>query len=114
MLLRKYLGWRFAEKVPLEAVIISKGLCDEFNMDNAKPVSTPLASHFRLSTAQCSKSDEEIQAMSKVPYASAVGCLMYAIVCTRLDLAHAVTQSTSTWPIQTESIGRQSNGFSDT
>jgi hypothetical protein len=29
--------------------------------------------------------------MSKVSYASAVGCLMYAMVCTRLDLAHVVS-----------------------
>ena len=28
--------------------------------------------------------------MSRVPYASAVGSLMYAIVCTRPDIAHAV------------------------
>ena len=28
--------------------------------------------------------------MSRVPYASAVGSLMYAMVCTRLDIAHAV------------------------
>ena len=28
--------------------------------------------------------------MSRVPYASAIGSLMYAIVCTRLDIAHAV------------------------
>ena len=28
--------------------------------------------------------------MSKVPYASAVGSLMYAMVCTRPDIAHAV------------------------
>ena len=28
--------------------------------------------------------------MSKVPYSSAVGSLMYAMVCTRLDIAHAV------------------------
>jgi len=30
--------------------------------------------------------------MSKVPYANAVGYLMYAIVCTRLYLAHVVSQ----------------------
>ena len=29
--------------------------------------------------------------MSRVPYASAVGSLMYAMVCTRPDLAHAVS-----------------------
>jgi hypothetical protein len=29
--------------------------------------------------------------MSKAPYASAVGCLMYAMVCIRTDLAHVVS-----------------------
>ena len=28
--------------------------------------------------------------MSRVPYASAVGSLMYAMVCTRPDIAHVV------------------------
>ena len=28
--------------------------------------------------------------MSKVPYASAIGSLMYVMMCTRLDIAHAV------------------------
>ena len=60
-------------------------------MDNAKPISTPLANHFRLSTSQCPKTDDEVNDMSKVPYASAVGWLMYAMVCTRLDQAHAVS-----------------------
>ncbi|KAL6333028.1 hypothetical protein AAG906_020048 [Vitis piasezkii] len=44
-----------------------------------------------LSTNQCPKIDDEMKDMSKVPYASVVGCLMYAMVCTRLDLAHAVS-----------------------
>ena len=29
--------------------------------------------------------------MLKVPYSNAVGSLMYAMICTRLDLAHAVS-----------------------
>jgi len=29
--------------------------------------------------------------MSRVPYASAVGSLMYVMVCTRSDLAYAIT-----------------------
>ena len=49
---------------------------ERFSMENAKPVSTPLANHFRLSTTQCPKTDDDVQDMSKVPYASAVGCLM--------------------------------------
>uniref|UniRef100_A0A2N9GKI3 Integrase catalytic domain-containing protein n=1 Tax=Fagus sylvatica TaxID=28930 RepID=A0A2N9GKI3_FAGSY len=64
---------------------------EKFSMLDAKPVSTPLANHFRLSGSQCPKNEEEIENMSKVPYASAVGCLMYAMVCTRPDLAHAVS-----------------------
>ena len=68
-----------------------KRVLEMFNMNNAKPVSTPLANHFRLSTNQCPKTDDEVKDMSKVPYASVVGCLMYVMVCTRPDLAHAVT-----------------------
>ena len=59
-------------------------------MGNAKAVSTPLANHFKLSNAQCPKSEEDIAEMKLIPYASAVGSLMYAMVCTRPDIAHAV------------------------
>ena len=38
----------------------------------------------------CPKTQEEGDKMSKVPYASAVGSLMYAMVCTRPDIAHVV------------------------
>ncbi|KAL0426864.1 UNVERIFIED_CONTAM: Retrovirus-related Pol polyprotein from transposon TNT 1-94 [Sesamum latifolium] len=65
---------------------------DKFGMSKAKPVSTPLANHFKLSSEQCHKTDREIEDMANVPYASAVGCLMYAMVCTRPDLAHAISQ----------------------
>ncbi|KAL6332395.1 hypothetical protein AAG906_004970 [Vitis piasezkii] len=70
-----------------------KRVLEMFNMDDAKPVSTHLANHFRLSTNQCPKIDDEVKDMSKVLYASAVGCLMYAMVCTRLDLACVVSVS---------------------
>ncbi|CAA0810078.1 Uncharacterized mitochondrial protein AtMg00810 [Striga hermonthica] len=63
-----------------------------FGMNEAKPVNTPLANHFKLSVDQCPMSDKETQDMVEIPYASAVGCLMYAMVCTRPDLAHAVGQ----------------------
>ena len=50
---------------------------ERFGMKNAKPVSTPLASHFWLSKDMCPKTQEEINQMSKVPYVSTVGSLMY-------------------------------------
>ena len=68
-----------------------KRMLERFKMDNAKPISTPLANHFRLSTSQCPKTDDEVNDMSKVSYASAMGWLMYAMACTRPDLAHVVS-----------------------
>ena len=59
-------------------------------MNEAKPVSTPLGSHFKLSKEQSLKIEEKRDHMSKVPYASAIGSLMYAMVCTRPDIAHAM------------------------
>ena len=61
-----------------------------FNMQNAKPVTTPLAAHFRLSSTLCPQLDEEVDYMSRVPYSSVVCSLMYAMVCSLLDLAYAV------------------------
>ena len=61
-----------------------------FNMENAKPVGTPLANHFKLSKKNCPSSEKEKEEMKAVPYSSAVGSLMYAMVCTRPDIAHAV------------------------
>ncbi|KAG8483260.1 hypothetical protein CXB51_022251 [Gossypium anomalum] len=69
---------------------IEKLLC-RFNMRSAKPVSTPLAAHFRLSSTLSPQSDDEIEYMSHVPYSSAVGSLMYAMVCSRPDLSYAVS-----------------------
>uniref|UniRef100_A0A2N9GMY7 Integrase catalytic domain-containing protein n=1 Tax=Fagus sylvatica TaxID=28930 RepID=A0A2N9GMY7_FAGSY len=82
---------RGARKLWLSQKNYIRKVLEKFSMLDAKPVSTPLANHFRLSGSQCPKNEEEIENMSKVPYASAVGCLMYAMVCTRPDLAHAVS-----------------------
>ena len=58
--------------------------------EKSKPVSTPLAPHFKLSALMSPKNDAEREYMSKVPYASVVGSLMYAMVCTRPDISQAV------------------------
>jgi len=67
-----------------------KKVLERFRVDDAKPRSTPLGAHFKLSKGQSPKTTEEKQQMARVPYASAVGSLMYAMVCTRPDIAHAV------------------------
>ena len=67
-----------------------KKILSRFNMNEAKPVSTPLGSHFKLSKEHSPKIEEKREHMSKVPYASSIGNLMYAMVCTRPDITHAV------------------------
>jgi hypothetical protein len=59
-------------------------------MNKAKPVCSPLAGHFKLNSKQYPSSKNDREEMKKVPYASAVGNLMYAMVCTRPDITHAV------------------------
>jgi hypothetical protein len=60
-------------------------------MEKANVVSTHLAVHFKFPTALSPTSDDERSYMEKVPYSSAVGSLMYLMVCTRLDIAQAVS-----------------------
>ncbi|KAH9704628.1 CCHC-type domain-containing protein [Citrus sinensis] len=62
-----------------------------YQMLNSKLVQTPLTAHFRFSNLQSLKTSEEKLEMEDVPYANAVGCLMYAIVLTRPDISHVVS-----------------------
>jgi hypothetical protein len=53
-------------------------------------VKVPIPVGARLTAEQCSRTHKEIENMTHIPYASVVGSLMYAMVCTRPDIAHAV------------------------
>ena len=44
---------------------------ERFGMADAKPLSTPLADHFRLSLAMCPKTREEQDHMMNIPYSLA-------------------------------------------
>ncbi|KAA0033235.1 gag/pol protein [Cucumis melo var. makuwa] len=43
-----------------------------------------------LSKEQCPKTPQEVEDMRRIPYASAVGSLMYLMLCTRPDICYAV------------------------
>jgi len=59
-------------------------------MHECKSEDTPVAKGDKFSLNQCPKGNLEIEEMQKIPYASAVGSLMYAQVCTRPDIAYVV------------------------
>lgn len=59
-------------------------------MKNSKPAITPMEANVKLSKEMCPQTSEDKKFMSNVPYRSAVGCLVYAMVCTRPDIAFAV------------------------
>ncbi|KAE8707942.1 hypothetical protein F3Y22_tig00110365pilonHSYRG00006 [Hibiscus syriacus] len=67
-----------------------KKILSRFNMQDCKPISTPLPINFKLSSSMSPSSEEERMEMSRVPYASAMGSLMFAMICTRQDIAQAV------------------------
>ena len=59
-------------------------------MQECKPGDTPIAKGDKFNLSQCPMNDFEIKEMQKIPYASAIGSLMYAQVCTRSDIAYIV------------------------
>ncbi|PHT51605.1 Retrovirus-related Pol polyprotein from transposon TNT 1-94 [Capsicum baccatum] len=65
---------------------------ERFNMKNSKAVNKPLAGHMKLSRKKCPTTKEEKYSIAKIPYSSVVRSLMYAMVCTRPDIAHTVAE----------------------
>jgi len=63
---------------------------ERFGMSDCRPLHAPLAMGERLSVCMCPQTEEERRHMRTVPYRSAVGSVMYAMVATRPDLAAAV------------------------
>ena len=61
-----------------------------FGMESAKPVGSTLQTNRKLSKDQCPKLKSEKAEMSKVPYASEVGSVMYTKVCTRPNIGYTV------------------------
>jgi hypothetical protein len=45
----------------------------------------------QLSKTQCPLATDEQSIMSRVPYASSIGSIMYAILCTRHDVSYALS-----------------------
>nr|GEZ06703.1 retrotransposon protein, putative, Ty1-copia subclass [Tanacetum cinerariifolium] len=106
---KTYLGKCFAMKDLGEAAYIlgikiyrdrSKrliGLCQSayiekilkrYCMENSKRGSIPMQEKLKLSKSQGASTHAEMKNMQNVPYALAVGSIIYAVRCTRLDVAN--------------------------
>ena len=70
---------------------------ERFNMKNCKPIDTPMAKNEILTKEMCSKSSEEIQRMERIPYANAVGSIVYAMLCKKLDICFTVGMVSRYW-----------------
>lgn len=93
---KKILGMEITRKRHDRILILKQSayiekLVTRFAMHNSKSVSVPLASHFKLSKDQCPVNESDVKQMEKIPYANAVGSVMYTMVCTRPDVAHAIS-----------------------
>ena len=65
-------------------------ILSRFSIQDSKKGMLPFRHGIKLSKEQVPKNEHEEQFMIRVPYALAVGSLMYAMLCTRPDICFAV------------------------
>ena len=62
-------------------------------MQNSKRGFFLMCHGISLGKTQCPMIQDERDRMSKIPYASAIGSIMYAMLCTRLDVSYALSMT---------------------
>ena len=60
-------------------------------MDQAKKGFLPVLQGVKLSETQCPTTAEDREKMEVIPYASTIGSIMYAMLCTRPDVCLAIS-----------------------
>ena len=63
----------------------------KFNMDQSKKGFLPVLKGMKLSKTQCPTTAEDREKMKVIPYASAIGSIIYAMLCTRPDVCLAIS-----------------------
>ncbi|KAH9647604.1 Endoglucanase 8 [Citrus sinensis] len=77
---------RYADTLFLSQEKYIKKVLEMFEMQDCKPVQTPFGPQFKLTAAQSSEDESQV---NEFPYAHVVGSLMYAMVYTRSYIAYA-------------------------
>jgi hypothetical protein len=64
-----------------------------FNMEEVKKGILPISHGIHLSKTRCPLTTDEREHMSRIPYASTIRSIMYAMICTRpyISYPHSVT-----------------------
>ncbi|PKI53605.1 hypothetical protein CRG98_025996 [Punica granatum] len=73
-----------------QALYLDKVL-KRFNMQNSRRGLLPVRHGIHLSKGMSLKTPEDREKMAQVPYASAIGSLMYTMLCTRPDITYAIS-----------------------
>ena len=64
-----------------------------FSMQDSKRGFLPMSHGIKLSKSQCPTTKVERERMDKIPYALAIGFIMYAMLCTRPDVSYALSMT---------------------
>ncbi|KAK8670849.1 hypothetical protein V6N13_037463 [Hibiscus sabdariffa] len=64
-----------------------------FSMEESKKGFLPIRHGISLSKEMCPSTSQERERMSQIPYASAIGSIMYAMIFTRPDLSYALSMT---------------------
>ncbi|KAK8690897.1 hypothetical protein V6N13_074423 [Hibiscus sabdariffa] len=75
-----------------QSIYIDKVL-KRFSMEESKRGFLPMRHGISLSKEMCPSTPQERERMSQIPYASAIGSIMYAMICTRPDLSYALSMT---------------------
>ena len=62
-------------------------------MQDSKRGSLPMSHGTILNLSQCPSSKVDLDRMNGIPYASAIGSIMYAMICTRPDVSYALSMT---------------------
>ncbi|KAJ9552489.1 hypothetical protein OSB04_016534 [Centaurea solstitialis] len=92
--------WVFKKKTDMDgkvhtykARLVAKGYTQAHGEKDSKKGFIPMQHGLALSKAQCPSSSSELERMSRIPYASAIGSIMYAMICTRPDVSCALSMT---------------------
>ena len=87
---------RFTEIEELSQKAYLENVLKKYGVHASKPTPAPIVKGDSFRKHQCPKNKYELEEIKATPYASAVGSLQYAQVCTRLDLSFVTG---GTWQI---------------